>query len=299
MAALEGDGDKLQTAISGNATNKIICGRALREAAAKGHKNIIHMLLDIGTPIDACGGLYGTVLQSASASGHLGIVELLLQRGADITVEGGVFGNALRAAVANGHIAIVTHFLGQHCGGMKKAHLNASLITAITTRQDSIVKQLLDAGADVNTPDNVFGDPWHLALLTEQPDMATMLLRRGAIRNQMTGLLRNRNPFQRALAIQEASASAAVPNEGDETTHTPRPQLNTDIVKDQEIDQAPTAIDISLRETTSSPQHQARLPSSNETDLPPSGVPAEPSSPRSESPWILIDPADPDMQGWS
>ncbi|KAK4119594.1 hypothetical protein N657DRAFT_537577, partial [Parathielavia appendiculata] len=56
-------------------------GNALQAASARGHQEIVKLLLDKGAEVNKQGGYYGNALQAASARGHQDIVKLLLDKG--------------------------------------------------------------------------------------------------------------------------------------------------------------------------------------------------------------------------
>ncbi|KAF2798222.1 hypothetical protein K505DRAFT_357751, partial [Melanomma pulvis-pyrius CBS 109.77] len=55
----------------------------LLQAAANGHMQMVKLLLDKGTDVNAQGGRFGSALQAASAGGYEQVVKLLLSKGAD------------------------------------------------------------------------------------------------------------------------------------------------------------------------------------------------------------------------
>ncbi|KAG9185014.1 hypothetical protein G6011_00005 [Alternaria panax] len=76
-------------------------------AVEKGHKQVIRLLVDKGTEVNAQGGYYGNALQAASARGDEAVVRLLLGKGADVNAQGGHYGNALQAASARGYESVL------------------------------------------------------------------------------------------------------------------------------------------------------------------------------------------------
>jgi hypothetical protein len=86
-------------------------GNALYAASARGYKEIAMLLLDKGADVNAQGGHYGNALQAASAGGYKEIAMLLLDKGADVNAQGGYYGNALQAASAKGHREIMVLLL--------------------------------------------------------------------------------------------------------------------------------------------------------------------------------------------
>ncbi|KAF2228436.1 hypothetical protein EV356DRAFT_457835, partial [Viridothelium virens] len=63
-----------------------------------GHDQIIQLLLQHNTNVNAQAGLYNNALQAASKGGYNQVIQLLLQHSADINATGGHYGNALQAA---------------------------------------------------------------------------------------------------------------------------------------------------------------------------------------------------------
>ncbi|KAL5331257.1 hypothetical protein ACEPPN_000786 [Leptodophora sp. 'Broadleaf-Isolate-01'] len=76
-----------------------------------GYGELVNVLLERGTDVNAVGGVYGSALQAASAEGNEAIVSILLEKGADVNIQGGQYGNALQAASAEGNEAIVSMLL--------------------------------------------------------------------------------------------------------------------------------------------------------------------------------------------
>ena len=62
-------------------------GNALYAASARGHEQIVKLLLDKDADVNAQGGHYGNALQTASEGGHEQVVKLLLDKGAHPNVE--------------------------------------------------------------------------------------------------------------------------------------------------------------------------------------------------------------------
>ncbi|KAJ5431431.1 NACHT nucleoside triphosphatase [Penicillium cf. griseofulvum] len=135
-------------------------------ASAKGHQEIVKLLLDKGADINTQGGrAAGTATLSrppqlkaikrlaagtaASAEGYQEIVKLLLDKGADINTQGGRYGNALQAASGEGH--------------------------------QETVKLLLDKGADINTQGGRYGNALQAASGEGHQEIVEILQTMGAI----------------------------------------------------------------------------------------------------------------------
>ncbi|SPO07333.1 uncharacterized protein DNG_10027 [Cephalotrichum gorgonifer] len=125
---------------------------ALVAASARGHKEIVEMLLEKGADINAQGGGgYGTALIAASARGYKEIVEMLLEKGADINARGGGgYSTALMAASAGGHKEIIEMLLekGADINTQGGSGYGTALIAASGHKE--IIEILLEKGADIN-----------------------------------------------------------------------------------------------------------------------------------------------------
>lgn len=76
----------------------------LQAASVTGHSEVIQLLLDNGTDINALGEKYTNTLQAAIVRGRVDIIELLTDNGTDIYTQGR---STLQAASALGHLEIV------------------------------------------------------------------------------------------------------------------------------------------------------------------------------------------------
>ncbi|KAF8153464.1 hypothetical protein K438DRAFT_2078738, partial [Mycena galopus ATCC 62051] len=71
-------------------------------ASYYGYTEIVCILLDKGTDINAAGGFFGSSLQAAVQKGHTEIVCILLDKDADVNAAGGEYGSCLQAAAKMG-----------------------------------------------------------------------------------------------------------------------------------------------------------------------------------------------------
>jgi uncharacterized protein len=84
-------------------------------ACARGHLEVVRLLLDKGAALDATGGNYeneDTALSFASLRGHAAVVRLLMERGADPTIAGRAGYTPLIFAAKFGHLEVVRLLLG-------------------------------------------------------------------------------------------------------------------------------------------------------------------------------------------
>jgi uncharacterized protein len=92
---------------------------------------------------------FGTWLHVASSHGQLGIVKLLVELGSDVNAAGGILGgNALNAAASAGHIDVVEHLLEKGAVMDTSDPQKNPLFSAIYGGHVSIVKLLLASGID-------------------------------------------------------------------------------------------------------------------------------------------------------
>jgi hypothetical protein len=120
-------------------------------AAEQGHREVVEVLLEMNSDVNAQGGQYGNALQAASAYSYKEIVMLLLDKGADVNAQGGHYGNALQAASACGYkeIGILLLDKGADVNAQGGYYSNA-LQAALAKGHKEVTTLLLDKGADVN-----------------------------------------------------------------------------------------------------------------------------------------------------
>jgi hypothetical protein len=79
-------------------------GTALQAAAGDyGSKDTAKLFLEHGADVNAQGGYFGTALQVAISQGRSDTVKLLCEHGADVNAQGGNYGTALQAAISRGN----------------------------------------------------------------------------------------------------------------------------------------------------------------------------------------------------
>ncbi|KAJ7138359.1 ankyrin repeat-containing domain protein [Mycena epipterygia] len=123
-------------------------GGPLRVACKQGHVAIVRLLLEKGADSNTADEKYGSALEGASGAGHAEIVQLLLEHGTDIARENG---RALRAACRQGHLDIVSLLLEKGAEiDEKDVTCGSALQAACASGHTQIVRFLLQNGANVD-----------------------------------------------------------------------------------------------------------------------------------------------------
>ncbi|KAJ7617659.1 ankyrin repeat-containing domain protein [Mycena polygramma] len=176
-------------------------GNALQAASRWGHMAIVRLLLEEGANVNARGGQYGSALQAAAGFDHIEIVRLLLEVGANVEAGGGQYGRALQAASASGNTEIALVLL-EHGADVNPPHggeYGTALQAASFSGSNDIVLLLLQKGADVNAPGGLYGSALQAASSAGKLDIAKILLQNGANVNAEGGQYGN--------ALQAATVS--------------------------------------------------------------------------------------------
>ena len=121
---------------------------ALMSAAAGGHLQVVRILLDAGTDVNARDRNSETALGIAAAAGHVEITRALLDAGADPNVSATFKPTALQRAASAGHLQIVRQLLAADAevnARTPEGH-NALSLAASGTHLE-VVEVLLAAGA--------------------------------------------------------------------------------------------------------------------------------------------------------
>jgi ankyrin repeat protein len=176
----------------------------LQLAAKNGHSSIVGTLLDNNANINDL-GFTGTALQLAAENGHDQTVWLLLERGADVNASS-ARGTALQLAAAAGHLSIVKFLIAHQAnanatipksalppntapledGGATEADFNAkgsnntALQNAAAAGHKSIVRTLLNAGANKNAQGGDYGSALQAAVVEGKVGMVELLVDEGA-----------------------------------------------------------------------------------------------------------------------
>lgn len=146
----------------------------------------MRFLINKGEDINHVGGLYGSPLKAAAAHGHQVALDLLLSRGADVNAVGGQFGTALITACSQGHSEVVATLLqhdaniDQSGGWSKQTPLIAASKIGNRKMSDTILRQLLKAGAKTNEVGDLGQTALHCAAAEGDAKTVKLLVRHGA-----------------------------------------------------------------------------------------------------------------------
>ncbi|XP_068616787.1 histone-lysine N-methyltransferase EHMT1-like [Brachionichthys hirsutus] len=153
----------------------------LHAAAAEGHQEVCHMLVQAGANLDMFDEEQRTPLMAACENNHLDTVKYLLRAGAAVGLKDVMGFTCLHLAAKLGHRDIVLHLLskasrcinGQDDGGW------TPITWAIEYKHKELVQLLLARGADVNIRDKEENVCLHWAALSGCDDVARPLLEAG------------------------------------------------------------------------------------------------------------------------
>ena len=129
---------------------------ALMGAAAKGHMDMVHYLLQellADVNLSDKGGM--TALMEAASGGYMDIVKLLVEQGADVEAAANSGVSALWLAASGGHEEVVAYLVGdQHVGAdVSRTDGVTAVQVAATEGHNEVVKLLLESGGSVDSSD--------------------------------------------------------------------------------------------------------------------------------------------------
>ncbi|XP_068167208.1 histone-lysine N-methyltransferase EHMT1a isoform X2 [Antennarius striatus] len=150
----------------------------LHAAAAEGHQEVCHMLVQAGANLDMCDEAQKTPLMAACENNHLDTVKYLLRAGAAVSHKDIMGFTCLHLAAKLGHYDIVHHLLSK-----ASKYINSQddggwtpITWAIEYKHREVVRLLLARGADVNLRDKEENVCLHWAALSGCDDIAQALL---------------------------------------------------------------------------------------------------------------------------
>ncbi|KAM9810754.1 histone-lysine N-methyltransferase EHMT1a [Neosynchiropus ocellatus] len=152
--------------------------RPLHEAAAEGHQEVCHMLVQAGANLEMCDEDYRTPLMAACESNQVDTVKYLLRAGAAINHKDIMGFSSLHLAAKLGHYEVVQVLLSK-----ASKYINCQddggwtpITWAIEYKHKEVCKLLLAKGADVNVRDKEQNVALHWAALAGCDDMLLALL---------------------------------------------------------------------------------------------------------------------------
>ncbi|KAK5870527.1 hypothetical protein PBY51_003468 [Eleginops maclovinus] len=183
ISAKQGELQKvIQLLVDGKDPNLLIEGpnrvTPLHAAAAEGHQEICHMLVQAGANLDMCDEEQRTPLMAACENNHLDTVKYLLRAGAAVSHKDIMGFTCLHLAAKLGHHDIIDHLLSK-----ASKYINCQddggwtpITWAIEYKHKELVLLLLARGADVNIRDKEENVCVHWAALSGCDNVAQALL---------------------------------------------------------------------------------------------------------------------------
>lgn len=173
---------------------------ALMGAAYQGHTRIALRLLAAGASEGQRSEQGFSALGLAIESDHPDVARVLIEAGVPLDQPASPRGTALHAAAGHGDAATITQLLAHHAAINAVSEGLSPIGYAIVERHDAVVRQLLDAGADVHV--SVQGATLlHIAALTGSRT-TELLLERGINVNALN--------LQGGTALRAASEAGAL-----------------------------------------------------------------------------------------
>ena len=151
--------------------------KALIQSAYDGELAKVQGLVKKGATIEATGPKNRTALLWAAANGHAPVVEFLHGAGADINAKDSGGQTPLMFAVKGSHVETVKYLLenGADIDARSTKRGFTALITAAAVGNESVVRLLLEHGADKNIAERTGDTALDRARQYEHPDIAELL----------------------------------------------------------------------------------------------------------------------------
>ena len=169
------DGADIEAGVLNGKTTPLI------KAAARGHLEIVKMLLEKNAGINAKEKGIWTALMLASQNGFADVVRLLIERGADVNARTALGETALMYAVENGYYSIADLLL-QNQADVNSAdtYQKTALMRAASMGNMELAKLLINHGAQINQATESGWSPLMFAIKNRQYDFARSFIKMGA-----------------------------------------------------------------------------------------------------------------------
>ena len=156
-------------------------GFPLYVAAWMGNKEMVQLLLEERADINQVNGSNGNALYAALTNRKNDVVFLLLEAGAQVNQRGGIYGTVLTSAAVKGDEEVVEALLAKNADigatcTTKEAYFPDALSAALWQNHESIVRKLLDRGAQIAHHD--YGSALHAACFNNQEGLIRLFLER-------------------------------------------------------------------------------------------------------------------------
>ena len=152
---------------------------AIHDAAMAGDVAAITEALDTGADVDENDGS-ATPLYLAVFMGHIEAAKLLIERGADVNAQTAL-GSPLMAAMGKDKIDLLNLLLDAGADPNAEGGSQPALHAAVNLGCVDCVKALVQAGADVNARAEDGKTPLHMAIRSEQLEVADYLKSHGVV----------------------------------------------------------------------------------------------------------------------
>ena len=175
-------------------------GAPLLLASAQGDARVVALLLQHNADVSCITAAGYTPLMTAAIEGNTDVIRLLLEAGADPNQPTNSTTTALAAAAGSGNATAVELLLAHGadpCAVIPSSGVfhEPPLLCAIRSSESApIVARLIEAGADVNAPDDEGMTPLRAATETGRADLVALLLRHG-VRHAPLKLAQARPPM--------------------------------------------------------------------------------------------------------
>ena len=157
---------------------------ALVCAVRQKHADVVQVLIDAGADIEARDKSSRTPLISSCEKGELPIVKMLVEAGAKVRATDKKGGTCLIMAANFGHTETVRYLVGLPDMDVVMSIKDKDGYTAVLVVADlghaDVMKVLIDAGADIETKDDMGRSPLHRACCSGTLEVVKMLHKQGA-----------------------------------------------------------------------------------------------------------------------